>query len=260
MKNIFLFDMDGTLTPPRKPMGWDISAMLTDIQRSGDEIGIITGSDMDYVKQQCSLIFDMSPVNAYELHFLPCNGTKYYHNDRCVYEQDMKDVFTPLEWNSLIRDLLICQTNFVLAHNIPLSSHFISFRGSMINWCPIGRTATHEQREQFVKYDKENNVREMFLEHLINNFIHNEYDLTIKLGGDTSFDIYPTGWDKTFPLESTDYFNDYQIYFVGDRCSAGGNDREIFLHPRTTAKETSSPEHTIEIVKSFRNLMLVNNE
>ncbi len=130
----------------------------------------------------------------------------------------------------------------------------------MVNWCPIGRTATHEQRESFVAHDKEHNIREVFLEHLTNNFVYNDFDLTVKLGGDTSFDIYPTGWDKTYPIENTEYFDEYQIYFVGDRCGVTGNDRELFLHPRTIARETESPEHTIEIVDSFLNLSLVNND
>ena len=46
------------------------------------------------------------------------------------------------------------------------------------------------------------------------------------MGGDTSFDIYPEGWDKTYAFKN---FKDYdKIYFVGDRCGPDGNDFEIF--------------------------------
>ena len=36
---------------------------------------------------------------------------------------------------------------------IPLTGHFVDYRGSMINWCPIGRNASKEQRKNFVFID-----------------------------------------------------------------------------------------------------------
>ena len=73
MKKIVLFDMDGTLTPHRKKMTWKIVSSLTKLQNSGYEIGIITGSDMDYIKQQCDILWDLSPVDYRSIHYLPCN-------------------------------------------------------------------------------------------------------------------------------------------------------------------------------------------
>jgi hypothetical protein len=49
--------------------------------------------------------------------------------------------------------------------------------------------------------------------------------VVVKLGGETSFDIYPEGWDKTYALK---HFSDYTCWFVGDRCSEDGNDKEIY--------------------------------
>jgi phosphomannomutase len=67
--------------------------------------------------------------------------------------------------------------------------------------------------------------------------------LTIKLGGDTSFDIFPEGWDKTFCLQ---HFSDYTHWFVGDRCGENGNDKEIYdlLKEKDKAFETSGPDET----------------
>ena len=49
MKKIVLFDMDGTLTPARQPITWDMIRKLIDLQKSGFEIGIVTGSDLEYI-------------------------------------------------------------------------------------------------------------------------------------------------------------------------------------------------------------------
>ena len=57
MKKIVLFDMDGTLTPARKRMDWDVIDALCDLQKAGFEIGIVTGSDMDYVDGRRALLY-----------------------------------------------------------------------------------------------------------------------------------------------------------------------------------------------------------
>ena len=45
-KKIVLFDMDGTLTPPREHLDYSLVETLTDISAFA-EIGIVSGSDFD---------------------------------------------------------------------------------------------------------------------------------------------------------------------------------------------------------------------
>ena len=77
-------------------------------------------------------------------------------------------------------------------------------------------------------------------------------NIEIKLGGDTSFDIFPTGWDKTYALQ---HFPFYNYWFVGDRCGPNGNDRELYelLKPQGRSFETESPQHTITITENILN-------
>ena len=74
-------------------------------------------------------------------------------------------------------------------------------------------------------------------------------DVTVKLGGDTSFDIYPNGWDKTYALTHFDR-NQWDFWFIGDRCDETGNDYEIYreLKKEGRAFHTSSPEETVEFL------------
>jgi phosphomannomutase len=77
-------------------------------------------------------------------------------------------------------------------------------------------------------------------------------NVEVKLGGDTSFDIFPTGWDKTYALK---HFPFYSHWFVGDRCGHNGNDKEIYdiLNYQNRAFETKSPQETGEITKRIIN-------
>ena len=157
MKKIVLFDMDGTLTEPRKKMNWEMTGSLSDLQENGYEIGVVSGSDLDYISEQCQIIKDINPVDWKSIHYLPCNGTKYYTvlpngNYKCEYSLDMIELLGKQKYNRIIYKLLESQRklHFMLGgKEIPLTGTFIQYRGSMINWCPVGRNAGDKEREEF---------------------------------------------------------------------------------------------------------------
>ena len=60
-----------------------------------------------------------------------------------------------------------------------------------------------------------------------------DYGLTYSIGGQISFDCFPTGWDKTFCLKYLPPADFDEIHFFGDKTFEGGNDFEIFSSPRT---------------------------
>jgi phosphomannomutase len=82
--------------------------------------------------------------------------------------------------------------------------------------------------------------------------------LVVKLGGDTSFDIYPKGWDKTYCLR---FFQDCNVWFVGDRCSENGNDFEIYeaVNKNSQAYYTSGPRRTVDIINQIKIKILKSN-
>ena len=264
MKKIVLFDMDGTLTPPRKELDRDLIPALRELAKIS-EIGIVTGSDHNYVLQQMGLLMENSEIR-YKLHILPCNGTKYYpppqaaaHTHELTFEKNMREDLGELNFTTVMRFILQRQSQLHL-YNIPLTGHFVDYRGSMINWCPVGRNANDNDRQRFEDFDKPDNSFRMNEIKGFEKFLAKASmlaRLTIKLGGETSFDIYPKGWDKTFALQ---HFEDYQCWFVGDRCGNGGNDQTIYeklrVHGRSfEVKTTKDTLHLIfdEIIPRIAN-------
>ena len=69
----------------------------------------------------------------------------------------------------------------------------------------------------------------------------------LNLGGSTSIDIHPTGWDKTHALRHT---GDADVWFVGDKCMPGGNDASLYNALRQTGRSyaTESPAQTRQII------------
>ncbi len=252
MKRLFLFDMDGTITPPRKKMKHDMLAALEDLQRSGWDIGIISGSDMNYIEQQCDLMFDLSPLNPRIIHFLPCNGTKYYKNFKKVWEYDMRSKLGSDLMTTVYKTLLKFQGNIVSMYlDVPLTGNFFQMRGSVLNWCPIGRNAMDADRKKWLEMDSIFAIREVYIDQFNSEF--NSEEITIKLGGETSFDIYPVGWNKTFPLDKEPFTDYNQIYFAGDRCFKSGNDEELYNYLKDKkdcdAFQVKNPQETIQIIK-----------
>ena len=252
MEKLFLFDMDGTLTPPRKKMGFKVLSALEKLQRTGWDIGIISGSDYSYIEQQCDLLFDLSPIDVRKIHFLPCNGTKYYKNFKKVWEYDMRSKLSSDFMKNLYRLLLSYQNTIVSLYykDIPLTGDFFQMRGSVLNWAPIGRNALPKDREKWIKLDKKHGIRECFVSSF--NKTYDSNLITIKLGGETSFDIYPKGWNKTFPLDKKPFSEYKKIFFAGDRCLKSGNDEELYNHLKNqkecNAFQVKNPDETINLI------------
>ena len=83
-------------------------------------------------------------------------------------------------------------------------------------------------------------------------------DNSFSIGGQISFDVFPTGWDKTFCL--THLENEAKkpggihyttVHFFGDKTSKGGNDYEIYTDPRTIGHSVHGPDDTMQQLKEL---------
>lgn len=114
----------------------------------------------------------------------------------------------------------------------------------MLNVSPIGRNCSREERNEYEEYDLKYKIRETMVSKLQSEFA--DLNLTYSIGGQISFDVFPTGWDKTYCLNFVKQEDYDEIHFFGDKTFKGGNDYEIFTHERTIGHTVTSPEDTKE--------------
>ena len=248
-KSIVLFDMDGTLTEPREYIQENMIVAIANLLEYS-EVGIVTGSDSDYVFQ----LFENKSIDKTKLHLYPCNGTKVFKwsMESGVYEKvhsiSMIEELGQNAYNTILSSCLEYQSHISTIHNLPYTGTFLHYRGSMLNWCPIGRSAGSKERDAWVEEDNCFKIRESFLKLLVSDIDNADIFVTVALGGSTSFDIYPSGWDKTYV---TNHLEGYSMIFVGDRCTGTGNDKTLYdmLQP-DNSYETKSPEMTIDLINS----------
>jgi len=135
----------------------------------------------------------------------------------------------------------------------------VEFRNGMINVSPIGRNASYEERLEYQKYDLEHKIRETFVGVLQEKFA--DLGLTYSIGGQISFDVFPTGWDKRYCLQHLENEGKQPggvkyttIHFFGDKTMKGGNDYEIYNDPRTIGHSVLNPDDTAAQIKKLFNL------
>ena len=125
MKNIVLFDLDGTLSPDRKAVDLDIIlSPLKKLQKVA-EIGIVTGSGNEYVIEQAASLLE----ELENIHVLPCNGTQYYKTGgEIIHSVDMQNEMGEFEFHVLMQMILKLQNEIASKYPISLTGHFVNFR------------------------------------------------------------------------------------------------------------------------------------
>jgi phosphomannomutase len=153
--------------------------------------------------------------------------------------------------STLLKASLICISrilHYIADLDIPIKrGTFIEFRNGMINVSPIGRNASTEERNDYQKYDLEHKIRETMVAKLREAFP--DAGLTYSIGGQISFDVFPTGWDKTYCLRHLEAEKERgltydKIHFFGDKAYEGGNDWEIYSDERTIGHKVTNPDDT----------------
>jgi phosphomannomutase len=255
MKTTFLFDLDGTLCESRKSVTNEIISLFKKVNKEV-EIGILTGSDLDFLKEQCEKLFQNLGYEN-KVYALACNGTKAYTvsldmDSRLSYklmkEENLRNKIGEEKFKIVMSELVYQQAEAMIDYDFPLTGNFITYRGSTINWCPVGRCASDNDRSLFKIEDEKKKVREMHIENIRQSFFENNINLIVNIAGDTSFDIYPSGWDKTYAMQ---FFDGHDVYFWGDRTEKDGNDHTMKKLLNTKCFSVSGSEETFTSVKKL---------
>jgi len=257
---ICLFDVDGTLTMPRLSVKEPMVKFLEDL-RKRCVVGVVGGSDFKKISEQLtseSWSQGTQLVDRFDYTFSE-NGLMAYKGDNQIHVASLKKHMG----NEKLQQFINFCLKYMSELELPCKrGTFIEFRNGMLNVCPVGRACSQEERIEFNEYDKIHQIRPKFVQALTDRFgtgdqagTEGKFGLTYSIGGQISFDVFPTGWDKTYCLQFLEENNFKEIHFFGDKTMKGGNDHEIFEHKDTIGHTVTSPEDTVaqltEIMKDW---------
>ena len=231
---IYVFDIDGTLTAPRKLMDEMFAEKFANFCNENITY-LCTGSDWSKVVQQVPEEILRSVYGTFV-----CSANAFWRP--CLTEDtSYRESFSPSR--DLISDLndLIKNSGFTEK----VGGH-IEERIGMVNFSIAGRATGREDiRPAYVKWDKETNERISAVRFLESRHL----DLDFNIGGEVSIDIHPKGNDKSRSIRLIRTWHeseDVKIYFFGDKLHQGGNDYPII-------KELAAGDEAV-CVKSYSDL------
>ncbi|KRT80117.1 hydrolase [Oryctes borbonicus] len=241
-KILCLFDMDGTLTKPRQAIDPKFDAFLTEVLKPICSLGVVGGSDFKKISEQMN---GDDVIHRFDFVF-PENGLIQYKYGEEIGSQSIEQYIGEEKLQRFINFCLNYLSNITLPKK---RGTFVEFRSGMLNISPIGRSCSQKDRDAFEQYDKIHNIRRNMIEVLKNEFT--DVDLTYSIGGQISFDVYPSGWDKTYCLRHLEQEGFEEIHFFGDKTDPGGNDHEIYNDSRVIGHKVTNPEDTRRILQEL---------
>ncbi len=210
-QNVYIFDIDGTLTPPRQKINKQFASFFASFCTQ-NAVFLATGSDYKKVKEQITKNI-ISKVDG----IFTCMGNELWVNDEKVYFKELKIPAEVQLW--LTGQLYESKYPKEKCGNI----HF-EHRTGMLNFSIVGRDISKDIRSEYSNWDNISKEREEIVKNFNKLFKH--YSLEACIGGEISVDIQKIGSDKG---QIFDYLSFYKTkVFFGDKCEPNGNDYSLY--------------------------------
>ncbi len=248
MSSVYLFDVDGTLTPPKAKIDPTFATAFLKWMKTR-EVYIVSGGSFVRIIEQLGIPI-MNEVHG----VFACMANTFYQRRDQVNYSGMN------EWDLLYENEFISPRNLVRSLNAYVAKsnyhtktgRHLEERAGMLNFSIVGRNASAAQRANYAGYDAEHNERKRIVKALAQKYT----ELEFVIGGAVSIDIFNRGNDKSQIIDR--YFRealqDNEIHFVGDRIPFPGNDHTIAqvlsAHPNGTTHEVENWQDTAELLKT----------
>jgi phosphomannomutase len=216
MKQLIVFDLDGTLAESKSPIDAEMAKLL-DCLLSVVRIAVISGGAWPQFEEQ--LLARLSHgAGRQNLSLLPTCGTKFY-SYAAGWEQLYSEDFTGAEKTKIIASLRSAIASSGVKPE-KVWGDIIEDRGSQITYSALGQQAPLAEKKQWDPQFTRRRKLAAILHTLIPEF-------SVHLGGATSIDVTRQGIDKAYgirKLRDILHIAIAEMVFVGDALFPGGND------------------------------------
>jgi phosphomannomutase len=219
MKQLIVFDLDGTLAESKSSVDPEMVTILNSLLRVA-KVGIISGGDWPQFEKQI-LAKEFAPEGLSNLSLLPTCGTKFYTFKSewlPIYSEDLSGT----EKKKIISSLRIASE---LLGFVPAKTwgEIIEDRGSQITYSALGQDAPLEEKKAWDPDFFKRKQMQVILSKSLSDF-------SVRLGGTTSIDVTRIGIDKAYGISKlTEILGiaKEEMIFVGDAIFPGGNDYAV---------------------------------
>lgn len=224
---VFIFDVDGTLTPSRRPIDERFREVFTKFVQT-HTVYLATGSERHKTVEQLGEdLFAMIPKS------FNCAG-----NQVCEYGVVVRE--DPVLRDSALMDDLYSWVD--ISEYPERYGNHVELRPGIMNFTTVGRNSDDAARLRYRAWDDIHRQRYRMREELMKKWPTYEFNI----GGDISIDIYPIGKNKGQIREAIAD----RVVFFGDQAQYGGNDHALALALRAgdSLHHILNWEHTLDIL------------
>ena len=250
-KKIVAFDLDGTLAESKQHLETDMSELLCDLAKEKIVTIISGGSIHQFNKQFLPFLkVEEKDEGIYKnLILLPTSGSQRYQYNDVKKEWEMTDIeeFPKETKIKVIKELdeMINSQKYGIAPVIE-GDQIIEDRLTQISMSALGQHAPLELKKE---WDPNQNKR-LEIKKILEGKLS---DVSIIIGGTTTLDILPSGFDKAKGLKrllNKLNMTIEDMVFVGDAIFPGGNDYSVY-EAGIESIRVSGPSEAKEIIKKW---------
>lgn len=248
-KKIIAFDLDGTLTVSKSPITEDMADLVKKLAKQ-KMVVIISGGSFKQFQTQFLPPFhndeSMAPF-IHSLTLLPTSGSQRYEYDEIKKEWQLTDKEI---LDDGLKDKARKLLNEIIAsglYDIPPNptGNIIEDRDTQLTFSALGQDAPIEEKKLWDPDQKKRQKIKAEIEPKIP-------EATIVIGGTTTLDVLPKGFNKAVGLTrllDKIGLQRSDVIFVGDALFPGGNDYSVFEAGIETIAVKGPEEATLIIEK-----------
>ena len=149
MSKIYIFDVDGTLTPSRQKMTKEFKDFFS-IWSALNTFYLVTGSDLPKLQEQ------MDGLDIESQGIFTCCGNEFWQSDPAVHPKHC-DLIYERKFKPP-KDLIEYLEQQLKKSEYPVrAGNHIEDRETLLNFSIVGRDCSLEERLEYHKYDTDNN-------------------------------------------------------------------------------------------------------
>lgn len=242
MKELIVFDLDGTLAPSKSPIDAEMGGLLTALLGIV-KVAIISGGALPQFEKQ---VLEQLPKQDHleNLSLLPTCGTKflaYATSWKQLYSEDLSDPQKKQITSAL--SAAVAASGFQADKTW---GNTIEDRGSQITYSALGQEAPLDEKTRWdPDFSKRKKIKEL-LDTSLSGF-------SVRLGGSTSIDVTLPGIDKAYGIRKLRDILGISIHdmlYVGDALFPGGNDAPA-RETGATCIQVRDPQETKRVIETL---------
>jgi len=247
MKELIIFDLDGTLNVSKMPPDEEMADLLCELLTK-TKVAVISGASFKQFEKQFLKNLNCANDKLSKLFIVPTNGSTLYKYEQNKWTQVYEETLPEGDRNKIQQAFKSAISDADIAPPEHIYGELIEDRGTQITYSALGQEAPIDLKES---WDPDHKKRKKIVKALL--VYIPEFEISI--GGTTSIDVTKKGIDKAYgvqKIEKSLNINKNNMLFIGDAIFPGGNDY--------SAKETgiktiqvSGPEETKGIIREILN-------